>query len=177
VSSIFLTDSDHSDYLIDQLQDIEDVCSTVLPEVTIRNLPPYPVAPITTTPTTSAPVTTSTCAGQTVNGGSGCNSLSTTYGVATGDIQALTGDANCQIKTSMCLPAACSLQTVPSGQTCDTVASSLNITSVQLLSWNRNIMGLCDNLTAGQYVCGRCVDALFNILKHTDCILKRTGHQ
>jgi hypothetical protein len=157
VTSVFLADSDHSDYLIDQLQDIQDVCSTQLPEVTIRNLPPYAPAPITTqaTATTSAPPTSSTCAGQTVSSGSSCNSLSTTYGVATGDLQTLTGNVTCQITTAVCLPAACILQLVTSSQTCDSIAASLNITTVQFLSWNRNVIGLCDSLTAGQYICGR----------------------
>jgi hypothetical protein len=155
VTSIFLADSDHSDYLIDQLQDIEDVCSTQLPEVTIRNLPPYEPALVTATATTSAPPTASTCAGQTVSSGSGCNSLSATYGVTTGDLQSLTGNTTCQITSAVCLPAACALELVASGQTCDTMAASLNITSVQFLSWNRNVMGLCDSLTTGQYVCGR----------------------
>lgn len=37
----------------------------------------------------------------------------------------------------------------------DSLASSLpgNITTVQFLTWNKNIMGLCDSVTAGQYVC------------------------
>lgn len=160
VSSVFLADSDHSDYLIDQLQDIEDVCSTQLPEITIRNLPPYQVASVTATRTTSAPATTSTCAGQTVSSGSGCDSLSTTYGVSTGDLQAMTGDTNCLIKTAVCLPAACTLQKVASGQTCDTLATGLNITAIQFLSWNKNVMGLCDSLSAGQYICGRSVNLL-----------------
>lgn len=158
VTSIFLADSDHSDYLIGQLQDIEDVCSTQLPDITIRNLPPYDPAPtVTSTATTTTgtvPPAATTCAGQTVSSGSGCDSLSATYGVATGDLQTLSGSDTCQISTAVCLPAACTLQSVASGQTCDTVAVGLNVTTIQFLSWNRNVMGLCDSLAA-QYVCAR----------------------
>jgi hypothetical protein len=41
----------------------------------------------------------------------------------------------------------------------DSLAQSLpgNITTVQLLKWNPNIMGLCDGVTAGQYICKRHV--------------------
>lgn len=37
----------------------------------------------------------------------------------------------------------------------DALAASLpgNTTTVQLLSWNRNIRGLCDSLTPNQYIC------------------------
>lgn len=37
----------------------------------------------------------------------------------------------------------------------DSLASSLpgNMTTVQFLTWNKNIIGLCDNPLAGQYVC------------------------
>lgn len=152
----FLADTDHSDYLIGQLQDIQDVCSTQLPEVTIRNIGPYQTATIMTmTSTSSASAAATTCAGQTVSIGSGCNSLSSTYGVTTGDLQALTGDSSCQITSDVCLPLSCTLELISTAQTCTTMATALNITSVQFLSWNRNVIGLCDSLTTGQYVCGR----------------------
>jgi hypothetical protein len=37
----------------------------------------------------------------------------------------------------------------------DSLAASLpgNITTTQFLNWNRNIIGLCDSVTAGQYIC------------------------
>lgn len=159
MTSIFLANSDHSDYLIDQLQDIQDVCNITVPEVTIRNIGPYSPAPttISVATATTAPPTASTCAGQTISSASSssCNSLSTTFGVTTGDLQTLIGNVECEITNAVCLPSACTLQLVGIGQTCDSIAAILSITTVQFLSWNRNVMGLCDSLTVGQYICGR----------------------
>ena len=142
VTSQFLPDSDHSDYLVGQLQDIGDVCSTAIPNITVRAVPSYDVAPSQTsipigtiTPTTS--ITASpTCTGQTVSVGakkralriyhrlvdarqapSSCDTLSTKYGVATGDLQTITKSETCAITASVCLPAACTLQLVPNGST------------------------------------------------------------
>ncbi|KAK9772777.1 hypothetical protein AB5N19_03209 [Seiridium cardinale] len=155
VTSPFLTDAAHSEYLVDQLQDICDVCSTDVPDFTVRGLPTYQSAPplsslnlgdVTTSLTTTAPAASATCAGQLISSGSGCDVLSNNYGVATGDLQKLTGSNTCQVTGTVCLPAACSLQQLAGGETCDTLAAGFKITTVQFLSWNRNIMGLCDNL-------------------------------
>jgi hypothetical protein len=35
----------------------------------------------------------------------------------------------------------------------DSMASSLNVTTTQFQAWNPNIIGLCDALQVGQYVC------------------------
>ncbi|KAI1382676.1 uncharacterized protein F4822DRAFT_440959 [Hypoxylon trugodes] len=161
VTSSLLTNEDYSDYLVDQLQDIGDICSTSIRPLTLRAITTYdPAPPITSislnngsTPTTSIPPAAITCAGQTVSSGSGCDGLSTQYGIATGDLQVATNSSTCQVTAAVCLPAACTVQQVANGQTCDTLASSFKITAVQFLSWNRNILGLCDNPTLGQYVC------------------------
>ncbi|KAI0437932.1 hypothetical protein F4803DRAFT_536864 [Xylaria telfairii] len=161
VTSSLLTDEDHSDYLVEQLQDIGDICSYKIRPFTLRAITTYyPAPPVSSTdlnngstPTTSAPPATTTCAGQTVKTGSGCDSLSIKYGVATGDLQIVTNSTTCQITAAVCLPAPCTVQKVASGQTCDTLASGFMITTVQFLSWNRNIIGLCDGPTLGQYVC------------------------
>ncbi|PQE27499.1 hypothetical protein CJF31_00009116 [Rutstroemia sp. NJR-2017a BVV2] len=162
VTSPYLADSDHSDFLVDQLLDIDDVCNVTIPDITVRGLPSYAGAPpptsvnigTTSAATTSAPTST-TCAGQLVGPTSGCQALSTKYGVTTGDLQTSSGSDTCAISGSLCFPKACSLQAVPSGASCDLFASSLpgNVTTVQLLNWNPNIQGLCDSLTAGQMVC------------------------
>lgn len=79
--------------------------------------------------------------------------------VATGDVQAATGDDNCAISTtSICLPAPCTLHQIATDDTRDSLAVSfsstnLNVTIVSFLSWNANINGLCDSLPAGDYVC------------------------
>ncbi|TEY30753.1 hypothetical protein BOTCAL_0847g00020 [Botryotinia calthae] len=162
VTSPYLADSDHSDFLVDQLLDIGDICNVTIPDITVRGLPSYAGAPpptsvnigTTRAATTSAPTST-TCAGQLFGPASGCQALSTKYGVTTGDLQTISGSDTCAISGSLCFPKACSLQAVPSGASCDSFASSLpgNVTTVQLLNWNPNIQGLCDSLTAGQMVC------------------------
>ncbi|KAL8738008.1 MAG: hypothetical protein Q9181_001147 [Wetmoreana brouardii] len=77
------------------------------------------------------------------------------HGVTTGDLQTITGGDDCYSPDPVCLPAACSLIQVPAGATCDSISSgfSNNITNIQLLTWNPNIIGLCDLLQEGQYIC------------------------
>lgn len=140
VVSQFLPDSDHSDYLVDQLQDIGDVCSTAIPNITIRALPSYDVVPSKTLvlPSTEAATVgaSATCTGQTVSAASlkrvletesqqvearqdssSCDTLSIKYGVTTGDLQTLTKSDACAISGSVCFPAACTLQKVSEGST------------------------------------------------------------
>ncbi|MCJ1269693.1 hypothetical protein MMC22_009585 [Lobaria immixta] len=180
VTSPYLADSDHSDYLVDQLQDIGDVCNTSIPDITVRALQTYPAAPpissiaFTTTSTLAAPTSTG-CEGQTISNSnkrslqihgrimgerdvdatSTCDLLSNKYGLTTGDLQGISGSTDCTISNALCFPASCKLMQVPNGATCDTLASSIpgNHTTIQFLTWNPNIMGLCDNPTVGQYVC------------------------
>lgn len=45
MSSPYLPDSDYSDYLVDQYQDILDICKTSMPELVVRALPYYEDAP------------------------------------------------------------------------------------------------------------------------------------
>lgn len=45
LSSPYLPDTDHSDYLVEQFQDIQDVCSTSMPALTTRAPPSYPPVP------------------------------------------------------------------------------------------------------------------------------------
>lgn len=120
VTSTLLSDEDYSDYLVDQLQDVADICSTKLRDFTVRAVATYdPAPPVSLTPTTttgSIPAAT-TCAGQTVSSGSGCDALSTKYGVATGDLQATTNSSTCQVSATVCLPAACILQRLTGSQT------------------------------------------------------------
>lgn len=46
ISSPYLPDSDHSDYLVAQYQDILDVCQASMPELVVRSLPFYGDAPV-----------------------------------------------------------------------------------------------------------------------------------
>jgi hypothetical protein len=159
VTSNYLPDADYSEYLVDQLQDIADVCSTSIPDITLRALPTYDPIPTTTFSTTSA-APAATCPGQTISSASapvGCDAISTKYGVSTGDIQSATNSDSCTFSSSICLPLGCGLTKTKTGDTCDALAQSVpgNATTVQFLNWNPNVLGLCDNLTAGQYVCTR----------------------
>ncbi|KAL9137092.1 MAG: hypothetical protein Q9175_001688 [Cornicularia normoerica] len=183
MSSPYLPDSDYSDYLVAQYQDILDVCKASMPELIVRSLPFYGDAqvafgalsssnptmpPFSSNGTQYTDVTNSTtpCTGQTIriadlNGtafsnpnASLCDALSNYYGVTTGDVEAVLENPDClPVFFSYCVPAACTLMTVPSGATCDSIASSNSITTLQFMKWNANINGLCDNLQEGDYVC------------------------
>ncbi|KAK3333069.1 hypothetical protein B0T19DRAFT_458160 [Cercophora scortea] len=160
VSSPFLADSDNVEYLVNQLQDIADVCSTSLAPITTRAVIkweglPTTVATTTATATASASATPTTCAGQIIstNAGLGCDALSTQYGLATGNLKVVSGSDTCVISSAKCFPARCSLGLVPSGATCETMANSLNATVIQFQQWNPNLKGLCDALLPGQYIC------------------------
>ncbi|KAF6223147.1 hypothetical protein HO173_013268 [Letharia columbiana] len=74
INSPFLPDTDESDYLIEQYQDITDVCNVTMPPSLIRALPSYPAAPsppyLTPGTDPNANLTASisgTCGGQTIS--------------------------------------------------------------------------------------------------------------
>lgn len=121
VTSEFLADTDHADYLVDQLQDIADVCNTSIPAITTRASTSWDLAPPPTPlTTTTPPPATTTCTpgqGQTLSSGTGCDSLSQKYGITTGDLKALSSSDVCSISKASCFPLACSLQQVASGAT------------------------------------------------------------
>ena len=168
VNSLFLPDTDYSDYLIEQYQDIQDICQVTLPDTIIRALPRYDTAPnITilapgTDPAnnlTAPSYSSGNCSSQILPPSSaGCSSLSQEYGVTTGDLQAATGSDTCTVSAKTCVSSACTIKLVNSGDNCVSLAkaystSALNVSTSLFLSWNPNIIGLCDNLTAEQYVC------------------------
>ncbi|KAI2635310.1 hypothetical protein GGS21DRAFT_489973 [Xylaria nigripes] len=190
VTSQFLPDSDYSDYLVDQLFDIQDICNVTLPDYTVRLLDWYDTAPpltlsnpsSNTTQTSTAPPTMTTCVGQQVGQGDSssnvkskrswldifrkvkvrqssatCDSLSQKYGVGTGALQWFSDSDTCDISGGACLPKACNLRQVEEGETCTSLAVSIgdanSTTLAQFMKWNPYILGLCDNLTVGQYIC------------------------
>ncbi|KAJ5098774.1 hypothetical protein N7532_005775 [Penicillium argentinense] len=152
----------YSDYLVDQLQDIGDVCSTSIPDITVRAIPTYSSIPksVSTKPTTTDATPTSTatsvptCYGQQVSG-SGCDNLSAQYNVTTGDLKAYSQSDSCSFSRLACLPKGCDLYKVTSGDSCPSIIAGAagNVTLTQFLKWNINILGLCDAPTVGQYVC------------------------
>lgn len=166
VTSPYLPDHEYSDYLIDQYQDILDICDAAnnMPELVIRAPPNYVAA--VPPPLNLSSIAGTTCTGQTIlkstlDPNADCSTISQAFNVATGDVQAAAGNPDCKISVpSICLPAACTLQKVPEEATCDALSTSfstinLTVTSVQFLVWNPNINGLCDGLTPGDYVCAR----------------------
>ncbi len=77
INSPFLPDADESDYLIEQFQDITDVCNVSMPSSLIRALPSYPAAPSPTylppgtDPNANSTASNSgTCDGQTISASS-----------------------------------------------------------------------------------------------------------
>ena len=136
LSSAYLPYADYSDYLVEQYQDIQDVCTTAMPELTTRGPFYYGVAPTSTdstntTAATNTATTTNTtasaiCLGQTIDTGStvtttnatvACNQLSLEFSVSTGDLLSATGSDDCYAPDPVCLPAPCSLLQVPAGAT------------------------------------------------------------
>ncbi|KUL81901.1 hypothetical protein ZTR_09536 [Talaromyces verruculosus] len=161
----YLPDADFSDYLVQQFDDIQQVCSTSM-ALTTRALPTYSNVSTTVTATATATTlgnaTVPTCSGQvipTVSPALSCDELSQKYGVTTGDLVVATQDWDCGITGPLCLPTNCTVDFIPFGETCDSLiqryssVSGTTITSNQFMTWNKNILGLCDDLQGYQYVC------------------------
>jgi hypothetical protein len=120
VNSAFLPDTDDSDWLIEQYQDIQDVCQISMPESVIRALPGYAPAPNATylfpgtdpAEPSSIPSSDNTCTGETIPAGSGCDDLSHKYGVSTGDLRAAAGTDDCSFSGTICVASVCTLSQV-----------------------------------------------------------------
>ena len=145
--SPYLPDSDYSDYLISQYQDIIDVCNATMPDLVIRALPRYenalPPGPGLTFGTNNATTfagnatihgpypmngtfvngtsaINNTCQGQLIRSSTirtSCNDLAQKYSVTTGDLQAAIGNDDCSLTAPVCVPAACTLKEVPANAT------------------------------------------------------------
>lgn len=94
-----------------------------------------------------------------VNASQRCEDIALEYNVSTGSAIITTENSDCNFTSSICLPPPCNLQQVGADKnTCSLLASQLevaddNVTTVQLLAWNGQITGTCDNLLVGQHVC------------------------
>ncbi|ETS77354.1 hypothetical protein PFICI_11228 [Pestalotiopsis fici W106-1] len=160
----WLSQSNFTDYLIGEFDDLQRKCSTTLPYSTSSStlyIGSATSTPTTINSTTGAPSATPTCIGQLVQPKDDfltCNDLSDTYGVSTGDARVATGDFVCQFTSTICLPLPCKLDTVWDSPSCSDLArrysnSTYNVTQAQFLSWNSNIQGSCDGVALGQRVC------------------------
>lgn len=170
--SPYLPDHDYSGYLISQYQDILDVCdyTSNIPELVIEA--PSNYAPSTPPPLNLGSFTDTGCTGQTIvsstlNSNANCATIAQAFNVATGAVQAATGNTNCVLnQPSICLPSPCTLKQVPVGATCDSLAtaystSNLTVTTVQFLNWNPSVNGLCDQLLADDYACASAPGGLY----------------
>ncbi|KAH9221800.1 hypothetical protein DL95DRAFT_381567 [Leptodontidium sp. 2 PMI_412] len=178
VASPYLPVLDYSDYLLEQYLDIVDVCQAEMPELLVRMEPEYDFvngtwdgAPEYNSTTSTAKVSCSReitltdlenlpAPDATESGAVYCNALSTIYNVTTGDLVVAFNDQWCAPDadfTSVCLPAGCTVMAIPLNSTCASVIEDIStpesqITTTQLLAWNPNIQGLCDQLM-NQYIC------------------------
>lgn len=112
LSSPYLPDVDHSEYLVQQYFDILDVCNATatMPELVVAGYYAYEDVPAAVTNATSLPANC-TNDQQRLDGNSGqtCDQLSIQYGVSTGDLQAATDSDECKSDSCVCLPPPCTL--------------------------------------------------------------------
>ncbi|CZT06464.1 uncharacterized protein RAG0_12165 [Rhynchosporium agropyri] len=206
VTSEFLPDTDHSDYLVSEFQDVQSVCKTSVGPLATRVVPLYPYAwelnETAPEPTYSPkdilwtvedepehvaieievpegeetdegdewlpvpePNIPTNCSARAVDvrassgeGLEACNVLATRYGVASGQLMFATNADDCYSVDFVCVPEACELLRVNTGDTCKSVALALSNSTnpvgvAQLMAWNPNVLGACDHLSEGQYIC------------------------
>ncbi|KAI3067253.1 hypothetical protein CBS147339_8519 [Penicillium roqueforti] len=163
--SPLLPDGAHTQYLLDQYQNIQRNCSTTLPVTTYGTTL---LVTATTTVTASTPAgtvtataTSTTCMGQLVQPFDTyrpCFNISDTYNVSTGAVVRATNNEFCEYDSPICLPPPCEIDTVWYNPTCEELAqkystASNNITLTQFLTWNANILGSCGFLNDAQRIC------------------------
>ncbi|GJC90661.1 lysM domain-containing protein ARB_01155/01156 [Colletotrichum liriopes] len=159
-----LEKSEFTDYLVEQHGELETFCSTAMPLTTSSQDLFLRTMPIPTPTTTdSAPPVMTTCAGQLIEPNPTqlwCDKLSENYNVPTGDLIVLTGDWACGMTKAICAPPACPLKHVGFEQqwTCESLRALIstaenNVTAVEFASWNKRIVGTCDNVRGDQYIC------------------------
>ncbi|KAI0206818.1 LysM domain-containing protein [Astrocystis sublimbata] len=173
VTSDFLPDTDFSDYLVNEFQDVQNVCQTTVGELVTRIVPGYPHItdggelgiPTTSPTTTSDPIPTSTvCAGRMIDirpdreEGLTCHDIAEKYELASGEFAIATKSEYCDATGPICVPNTCNLYLVDMDDTCESIAKTLSNTTTevsvaQLATWNPYILGACDHLAAGQYIC------------------------
>lgn len=138
ISSEFLPDEDHSDYLVQEFQDIQNVCqTTIAANIATRSLPNYMVV-LTPTPSfvegpgevfePEPEATQMSCAADQIvinvmgttsnNSMQACNDIARQYNVSTGSLVYLTQNEACYVEDQeICGPRGCSLFHVTKGQT------------------------------------------------------------
>jgi len=135
LSSDYLPDSDYSDYLVDQFQDIQDVCSTTVGNLSTRAFYPYPAA------TTYVANATTTAANAT---GTPAMATSTT----------ITSSIKTPTPTQTGMFSNCdNFYHAVSGDSCSSIATAHNIALSDFENWNPAVGVNCTGLFAGYYYC------------------------
>jgi hypothetical protein len=117
LSSPLLISSPFNDYLVEQFQDIGQVCSTSIPLKTATRTYYSGITTPTTTVTTAPPATT-TCGGQLLQpAGLNCREIAGQYGVPEGVVTIASGSHSCIFDQPICLPRPCELDVVHFGDT------------------------------------------------------------
>ncbi|EMD68087.1 hypothetical protein COCSADRAFT_156549 [Bipolaris sorokiniana ND90Pr] len=92
ISSEFLSDEDHSDYLVQEFQDIQNICQTTIAvNIATRSLPNYMVA-LTPTPSFIFINVMGTTSNNSMHT---CNDIARQYNVSTGSLVYLTQNEAC----------------------------------------------------------------------------------
>jgi hypothetical protein len=126
VTSEFLQDTDYAEYLINEYQDIENICKKSVGELVTRIVPGYPhltdgpdigkpayTPPVTTTP--AATPTPTACAGRVVDirplleEELDCHDIAEKYEMASGSLAVATKSDWCKTDVEICIPLACNL--------------------------------------------------------------------
>jgi hypothetical protein len=118
--SPFLSESDHTDYLIEQFDSIQQNCSTTMPYTTTKNTMYLGIATASkTSQPTATPVPTS-CGQdqQSVNATSPnmpCEVIARNFNVSTGAVVLAANDEFCQFNETICLPLPCITEKIYNG--------------------------------------------------------------
>ncbi|KAL4945824.1 hypothetical protein BDV06DRAFT_218899 [Aspergillus oleicola] len=166
-----LPDSEHTDYLFEQYDIIQEYCSIDWPVP--RRKKAHRSEPTRTTTTSDAghsasakpQLLPSTCHGQLVHPGDPeevpptCIGLADAYNVSIGTLDHITGyNGMCHFDTPICLPPPCDIDMFYGNPTCEELAAKYStperpVSLVQFLAWNPHIQGQCDFLNHVQHVC------------------------
>ena len=143
VTSEFLQDTEYGDYLVNEYQDVQNVCKKSVGELVTRVAPGYPHLtdgsdigkPAYTPPASSTPTATPTaCAGRTVDirpllADFDCHDIAEKYEIASGTLAAATKSHYCATDVEICIPQACNVYMT---QTNDTWWVTLTMSSRNL---------------------------------------------
>lgn len=143
LSSDYLPDSDHSDYLVAQFQDIQDVCSTSVGAISTRAFggfaPAFPTVVSNVTSTTDASTST--------------GSSTSTSAIATTTTSSLPIATPTPTQTGM-VPSCDSFYLVGAGDDCFDIAANHSITLEDFYTWNTDVTDNCTaGLWSGYYYC------------------------